>query len=323
MTSLSGSTGPGRLPRPTTSPASPLPQGAAGTPDRTGAWLVLAAAALWGTTGTAASLAPDGASALAIGAATMGLGGLFTLLLAGRAAWAVVRRGAPRWLLCGAAAIVGYPLAFYTSMSWAGVAVGTVVSIGSAPVFAALLERCCEGLRLSRRWWLATGAAGVGCAALVFAGDGSAGGQRPAAGVALGLLAGAGYAGYSYCAARLIGDGHGSRATMGALFGLGAVVLLPLLALTGGGLLGSARGLAVVGYLAVVPMCLAYLLFGAGLARVRTSAATTLSLLEPLVAALLAVLVVGERLGVLGWLGVLLVGAGLTALTTRRAARAG
>ncbi|GAA3851838.1 DMT family transporter [Streptomyces sedi] len=309
---LPGSTGAGDAPAPPSVP-SPAPRLVGG------AWLVLAASGLWGTTGTAATLAPDGASGLALGAATMGLGGLLTVALAWRSAWAVVRRGPLLWSLCGAAGIVVYPLAFYTSMAWAGVAVGTVVSIGSAPVFAALLERGCEGLSLSRRWWAATVAAGLGCAVLTLAGGGDAtSGERPTAGVALGVLAGAGYAGYSYCASRLIRGGHGARATMGALFGLGALVLLPVLAVTGGPLLGSARGLAVTGYLAVVPMCLAYLLFGAGLARVRASTAVTLSLFEPLVAAVLAVTVVGERLDAFGWFGVALVVGGLAALTVRR-----
>ncbi|KAB8162977.1 EamA family transporter [Streptomyces sp. 3MP-14] len=290
----------------------------AGRRPRGGAWLVLAAAGLWGTTGTTASLAPEGASALSIGAATMGIGGLLTLALAGRSVRPVLQRATLGWALAGAAAVVCYPLAFYTAMAWAGVAVGTVVSVGSAPVFAALLERCCEGLSLSRRWWGATLAAGLGCVLLTLAGDGGTpSGQRPAAGVALGVLAGVAYAGYTYCASRVIRRGHPARATMGALFGLGALVLLPVLAVTGGPLLGSARGLAVVGYLAVVPMCLAYLLFGAGLVRVRTSAATTLSLFEPLVAAVLAVLVVDERLDAWGWFGVALVALGLTALTAR------
>lgn len=310
------------------SPSSPAPSPA--VPDgphtsrgRTGSGtpLILAAATLWGTTGTVASFAPAGASPLAIGAGTMGIGGLLTLALAGRSALAVLRRGPQvlRWALLGALGVVIYPLAFYTSMAWAGVAVGTVVSLGCAPVFAALLERVLDGAVLTRRWVAATGAAAGGCALLVVAGGhGPSDGARVPAAVALGLLAGAAYAGYAYYAGRLIRHGHSSRAAMGALFGLGAVLLVPLFALTGGELLASDRGLAVVGYLAVIPMCLAYLLFGAGLVRVRASAATVLTLFEPVVAAALGVAVVGERLNPWGWGGVALVVAGLLMLTVRR-----
>ncbi|MGW0982761.1 DMT family transporter [Streptomyces xiamenensis] len=303
------------------SPAVPAGPDTSGGRPGGGPLLILVAATLWGTTGTVASFAPAGASPLAIGAGTMGIGGLLTLALARRSALAVLRSGtqALRWALLGALGVVIYPLAFYTSMAWAGVAVGTVVSLGCAPVFAALLERVLDGAVLTRRWVAATGAAAGGCALLVAAGGhGHSDGARVPAGVALGLLAGAAYAGYAYYAGRLIRHGHSSRAAMGALFGLGAVLLVPLFALTGGELLASDRGLAVVGYLAVIPMCLAYLLFGAGLVRVRASAATVLTLFEPVVAAALGVAVVGERLNPWGWGGVTLVVAGLLVLTVRR-----
>ncbi|MGW8376665.1 EamA family transporter [Streptomyces sp. ODS28] len=311
------------LPTTAPAPAGPLsaPRSAAGP------LLVLLAATLWGTTGTAASFAPSGASSLSIGAATMGLGGLLTLLLAGRSALAVLRgggRAAPARALLGGLAVAVYPLAFYTSMAWAGVATGTVVTIGSSPVFAALLERALDGTRLTARWLAATASAGVGCTALVLtghAGSGDAAGDRPAAGVALGLLAGAAYAVYTCYGSLLIRAGHSSRAAMGAMFGLGAAVLLPVFALTGGALVGEPRGLAVAGYLAVVPMFLAYVAFGAGLARVTPSAATTLSLFEPVVAAALGVVVVGERLGAWAWVGIALVLAGLLILTVRSSPR--
>jgi DME family drug/metabolite transporter len=304
--------------------SAPAPQGA---PSDTGPHhsprgplLVLAAAALWGTTGTAATFAPEAASPLSVGAATMGAGGLLTFLLAGRPALRVLREGRPvlLWTLIGAAAVAVYPLAFYTSMVKAGVATGTVVTIGSSPVFAALLERLLLGVRLTARWLGATVCAGGGCALLTLSGrDDSPAGGDVTGGIALALLAGAAYALFTCHGARLMRAGHSSRAVMGALFGLGALVLLPLLAVTGGPLLSDTRGLLVSVYLAVVPMCLAYVLFGAGLARLSAGAATTLSLFEPVVAAALGVAVVGERLGPWGWAGTGLVLLGLLVLTVR------
>ena len=67
--------------------------------------------------------------------------------------------------------------------------------------------------------------------------------------------------------------------------------------------------------MAFVPMFLGYICFGYGLSRVRASTATTLTLIEPVVAALLAVVVVGERLPPLGWAGVGLVVLCLLVLT--------
>lgn len=304
------------------SPAATLDAGSqtATRHHRYGPLCVLLAAALWGTTGTAASFAPAAASPLSIGAATMGAGGLLTLLLAGRPALRVLRAGRPTlgWALIGAAAVAVYPLAFYTSMAKAGVATGTVVTIGSSPVFAALLEHVLVGVRLTPRWLAATVCAAGGCVLLTFDSRGgtSAGDDVPG-GVALALLSGASYALFTCYGARMMRTGHSSRAVMGALFGLGALVLLPVLAVTGGPLLSESRGLLVAAYLAVVPMCLAYVLFGAGLARLSAGAATTLSLFEPVVAALLGVAVVGERLGLWAWSGTGLVLLGLLVLTVR------
>lgn len=64
------------------------------------------------------------------------------------------RRGV---VVLGALAVGAYPLAFYSSMQLAGVAVGTVVSIGSAPLASAVIERVVDGRRLTRRWTLGAG----------------------------------------------------------------------------------------------------------------------------------------------------------------------
>jgi DME family drug/metabolite transporter len=82
---------------------------------------------------------------------------------------------------------------------------------------------------------------------------------------------------------------------------------MPVLAATGAPLLESWRNVAVGAYMALVPMFAGYLLFGWGLARVRASTATGLSLVETVVASVLAVLIVGERLPAMGWLGAALV----------------
>jgi DME family drug/metabolite transporter len=142
---------------------------------------------------------------------------------------------------------------------------------------------------------------------------------RPVLGIALGLLAGFTYALYSWGAARVMRCGLPSRPVMGAVFGLGGILLLPVLALTGAPIITSGSNLAVAAYLAIVPMFLGYILFGRGLATVTASTATTVSLLEPAVAALIAVIVLGEHLPPIGWLGLGLLFASLviTATNTR------
>ncbi|MDQ8702820.1 DMT family transporter [Streptomyces sp. LHD-70] len=290
-----------------------------------GALCVLAASVLWGTTGTAATFAP-GVGPLAIGAVAMGLGGLLQALIAAplitRHAPALrARRGT---VLLGALAVAVYPLAFYSSMRLAGVAVGTVVSIGTAPLASALIERAVDRRHLTRRWKLGAALGLTGTVLLCLAeavhapAPGGPDGRSVAGtllGVGLGLIAATTYALYSWTAHRLITDGIPSRAAMGAVFGVGGLLLVPVLLLTGAPLLASWSAAAVGAYMALVPMFAGYVLFGWGLAHVPASTATTLSLLEPAVAAVLAVLVVGERLPAVGWAGVALVVACLAVLT--------
>ena len=278
-----------------------------------GVLCVLAASVLWGTTGTAATFAPA-VGPLAIGAAAMGLGGLLQALTAApRIASERARLRANRGvLLTGAAAVAVFPLAFYTSMRLAGVAAGTVVSIGSAPLAAALIERTVDRQRLPARS-VAAIVAGLAGIVLLCAAEGAQAQAGPGtaaatvAGVCLGLVAGLTYALYSWAAHRLMRRGVGRRAAMGGIFGLGGLLLMPVLLGTGGPFTGSWVNLGVGAYMAVLPMFAGYTLFGWGLTRVPASTATTLSLLEPAVAAVLAVLVVGERLPVLGWAGIGLV----------------
>ncbi|MBW4031736.1 MAG: EamA family transporter [Acidobacteria bacterium] len=285
---------------------------------------LLLAALLWGTTGTAASFLPSDVSPLAVGASTMGVGGLLLLLAAPRMSWSALRDPRARnWAVLGAVGVAVYPLAFYSAMHLAGVAVGNVVALGSGPTFAALFEWIGERRPLSRRWVVSTGIAVVGIVFLAVGRAADPAQTAPAAlpGVVLGLIAGAAYALYAYASSRVIRLGHPSRGAMGAMFGIGAVPLLAVLLGVGAPLLQSFGTVAVAAYLAIGATLIGYVLFGIGLRTVRTSVATTITLLEPVVATVLAVMVVGERLAPVGWAGLLLVFAGLAALVSARRGR--
>ncbi len=286
---------------------------------------VLLGAAAWGSTGTAAHFAPAGAGTASIGAARIAVGGGLLLVIAlvtaqrRRAVRTLLSaRGSARIaLLLAAAAVAAYQVCFFAAVRTTGVAIGTVVAIGSAPVFTGALTRLTGGPRLGARWMLATAAAVAGCTVLVTAGK--AAGADPA-GISLALAAGLCYAAYAVTAARLISAGNPETAVMGLLFGGGAVLLAPVLAASSPGWVLSARGLAVVGYLGVVTTVAAYLLYGRGLRSLSAPVAVTLGLAEPVVAAILGVVVVGERLTPVGVLGLVLVGLALATLVGGRAA---
>ena len=283
---------------------------------------IAVAALLWGTTGTAASFLPGSVSPLATGAATMGVGGLLLFATAPRASIRVLRGPSRRWVVVGAVGVFVYPLAFYSGMDLAGVAIGNVVALGAGPIVTALLERIVERRALSVRWMIATGLAIGGTTLLSVARDPDATADAALPpGVLLGLLAGVAYGLYTYASARAIAGGGTSRGAMGAMFGCGAVLLLPVLVATGAPVLADARSIGITAYLALGPMFLAYLLVGIALRTLRSSTVTTIALLEPVVATVLAVLVVGERLAPLAWVGLAAIAVGIVVLVTARPPR--
>lgn len=289
-----------------------------------GALPILGAAVLWGTTGTASSFAPDGAHPAAIGSAGLVLGGLL-LFLVGRGSTALVTGSdaRTRWvLLLGAVAVAGYPLSFYPAVANAGVAVGTVITLGSAPVFSGLLAWCVDRVRPTARWVTATVAAVLGCAVLVLGPElTGAASSTNALGVFLALVAGFSYSLYAIIAEKLIRRGHTSGAVMGTMFAGGGVLVLPVVLATGTAWLATVSGALVALHLALFTVFLAYWLFGHGLRRTSASTATTLSLAEPAVAAVLGVALVGERLPLVSWSGLVVLALGLAVLKAPRRQR--
>jgi DME family drug/metabolite transporter len=272
--------------------------------------LVMAAALLWGTTGTAAFWIGAEVSPIAIGAATMGIGGVILALVGGSSSLAVLRDGGTRvWAVLGILGVVLYPLTFYWGMSQAGVALGNLIALGLGPLIVALLEWGVDSSAPSRRWWFASGIALAGIALMSAAKVDLGGGRvsNVALGVALAVTAGVAYGLYTYAFGRLIERGHSPRAVIGAMFGGASPILLLVLAVTGAGLFASVAQVALLGYLVLGPMVLAYVAFSVALKTLRSSTVASVALLEPVVAGLLAIVLVGEKLGPLAWVGALAV----------------
>lgn len=265
---------------------------------------VLLAAALWGTTGTAMTLAPAGADPGAVGALRLLIGGLALALVAFHRG--EFRRAGPLPLgtLAGAGLMIAaYQICFFNGIASNGVALGTLVAIGSSPMLAGLLQWRVNRSWPGKRWLVATLLALAGCSMLLL----------PAAGVAAelefpGLLAslGAGlaYAGYALVSKRLLAD-MAPNAVVAAIFLPGALFLLPLLFMTDLAWTLQPGAVLVILHLGLVTTAIAYLLFARGLNRLPTAMAVSLSLAEPLVATLLGVLLLGERPGSRGLAGML------------------
>ena len=277
---------------------------------------VVAAATLWGTTGTAQALGPEGASSIAVGATRNVVGAV--VLVAVAALRGQLRAGAAqlerRPLVLAALATAAYQLCFFGGVRLAGVAVGTVVGVGSGPVWGGLVGWVGRGERPGRRWAVATALA-LGGAALLATSTSDGEGIDPL-GIVLALGAGLTYALFALWSKELT-DHHDPDLVMTWAFALSAVVLLPIGLAAGVGPLLSGEGTLMALWLGFGSLAASYLLFGRGIAGVAVATATTLSLSEPLTASILGITVLDEEMTAQTLAGMLLVFAGLAVLAIR------
>ena len=294
---------------------------------------VLAAALLFGTTGTSMALGPDDTTPLSVGAVRLVIGGTGLALIA----FVLARRHArhatvapPRSLSLSKGGIrplalmvlTGFCLALYQPLFFLGterngVAVGTVVALGSAPILAGLLEWGLTRRVPSGTWMMATALATVGVVLLGFGGEAagasSAGGTDP-----IGLLgsvgAGATFAVIANVQRRLLDEGWDPFTVVGAMGASSAVLSALVLPFVDLSWLATPAGLVMALWLGIATISIAYVMFTWGLGGLTAATAATLTLGEPLTASVLGIAVLGERLSLLAIIGLAILAVGLALL---------
>lgn len=299
---------------------------------------LLLACTFWGTTGTAASFIP-GINPIVIGASTMGIGGLILGATALPGVWKVWKNiGAVPLVILGALGLALYSTVFYIGMSWAGVALGNVIALGSAPLFAGVIEWLFDKQRPSWRWLVATAITVAGGVMLVsgrnFGEDGGGVIRNQGmvtAGIFLALIAGLAYALYTYMANKLMKphadrpQGIGHRSVISTIQLVSAVplivILISLVIADPGQFQNQPLSIPVLAYLILFPTAVGHLLLAVGLGAMPASRAAVYTLFEPVVAVVFAVLIVGEIIAPIGWIGLIVVLLGLLFLTTESRSR--
>ena len=303
------------------------------TPQR-GLVLVVLGALCWGAGGLAGALLGAEAQLGSGAVAAYRLLGGGLVILASTAAVEVLRpRGRLRvasraaWgrVAIVAALIAVFQAAYFEAVFRVGVAVATVVTLGMAPVLVAGVFAARRRRLPAPRVVAALASAVVGLVLLVVlgatesvtpgavtgggAGAGGAGGASGATaggvavGVAFALLAAVAFATLVVVNRRPV-RGLGPIVMTGLSFTAGGVILVPLAVASGGiGLPTTALGWGWLALLAIVPTALAYALYFTGLPAAGATPAALAALLEPCAAAVLAVVVLGERLDTVGWFG--------------------
>ncbi|MEA3321449.1 MAG: EamA family transporter [Bacillota bacterium] len=272
-------------------------------------FLILFAAVLWGTTGTAQSFAPQSAHPVAIGAARLAVGGSFLLVLLFLTGGWSLKNWPWRATVLAALSMAMFQPLFFTAVTVTGVAIGTVVAIGSAPVFSGFLEWLFLKRRPGRIWWSSTCLSILGCM-MLFLNKNSV--VMDPYGMLMALGAGFSFAVYALVSRDLVGK-FPSLSIIAVVFTLSSVLLAPFLFIYDMAWIAEVRGWGIVLYLGVMTTGVAYFLFARGLVHVSSSTAVTLALAEPLTAALFGVFLLGENLTVTSWVGLafLMFGIGL------------
>lgn len=303
-----------------------------GLPVGRGLLCLIVAGAAWGTAGAAAALvyrtSDMGAVTLSFWRCAAGLALLLADRLLRRRPRRAVAEASGRRALRAVATGIGlatFQTAYFAAVSATGLTVATVVTLGSGPVLIALGARFALGERLGPAGTAAVAGALAGLAVLT---SGGAGGSVRPWGVLLALASAAGYSAMTLLT-RWWGRDGGSD-TAGATvwaFAVTSLCLLPF-ALAEGLLPHTAhpvRVLWLMVYIAAIPTALAYALYFAGAAVVRSATVSVIMLLEPVGAAVLAVALLGEHLTASTVTGTLLMLGSVTGLAVAEAreARAG
>ncbi|SEG80874.1 drug/metabolite transporter, DME family [Actinacidiphila yanglinensis] len=274
-----------------------------------GAGSVLAAAVLWGTVGPAQVLASSPMTPAALGGWRLLVGGL--VLGAFTVRPARVRALAGRTVLlplvvCALSTGI-YQAAFLSSVERTGAALATVIALGTAPAATGLCARWATGERVGSAWLVSTAAAVAGCALLMAPGNS----RVDPLGLLLAVTAGTCYGLYTVFAKKLAAAAPADRLPALSALSLlaGSLPLLPSV-VTDAAAVRHGTTLALIAWLGVATTAVAYRLFTAGLRHVRATTAGTLSLAEPLAAAVIGSLLLHEHLTPAAWAGCALILAG-------------
>lgn len=256
------------------------------------------------TTGTAQALAPEGATSLSMGALRLLGGGLSLFVFCALTGNLPNPANWPRGrILAGAAGLLGFQLGFFMSVKLVGVAVGTIVAIGSSPIIVGIFGWLALREQPSRLWG---GATVLSICGLILLSLTSGQGRFSLTGLLLALAAGASYACF-LVAVKPVLEQHNPVHIMMFIFLLGGIAMVPILLTQPLYWIASLRGALVVFDLGVLTTAAAFSLILFGMRTTPVAVTSTLGLAEPLGAALLGVFVLQEELTAASTAGILLI----------------
>jgi drug/metabolite transporter, DME family len=289
-----------------------------------GLLLVSLAGVIWGTIGPAVQLVHDGSglSPLTI-SAYRAIAAVAVLVLVAlitgrfRTSWSLARHQWRRVIVIGLLT-AAFQLLFFVAVVATGVSVATVVCLGFAPILLLVLEGIQQRQLPSASRMLTVAIAIVGLLLVSLVGGVENQAPNPTLGILAALASGAAYAFSTDIAAPLSQRLDILTVTVATISVAGAVLIPGGLALAylRGEVLTTTNALSwlLIVYLGVITMTVAYALLYTGLRTTPSGTAVVATLVEPVTAVLIAVLLLNEHLSPAGLIGAFLIVAAIAGL---------
>ncbi|MGG4608391.1 DMT family transporter [Providencia sp. Me31A] len=201
-----------------------------------------------------------------------------------------------------------YNLTFFAGIKTTGIAIGTATTIGSAPIWAGLMQAVILKKPPSLHWWLGTFCATAGGTWMVL--SQSSRWQINTKGLLICLSAGFCYALYTLMSKKLVSIASPLIITKHT-FSVAIFIAVPIAWILAGTPTVSWVSVAVILYLGLLTTGVAYLLYTQALKHISAPTGVALGLIEPIVAFFLAIVVAHENVNMLALVGLCLILAGL------------
>jgi DME family drug/metabolite transporter len=265
---------------------------------------------LAGTAGTVAAIYALNTPSPVIGFVRLSIGAITLLILApffggkiARLPRLIMRPGV--WIMGASSA--SYQAFFFASVERTGVATAALITVGCIPVSAGIVGWVFLRERLSKIWFLSTA---IAISGLVVASLGELQ-TNDATGVIYAVIAGSGIGAYINAAKVEVRAGGHSMQLPGMAFLLGSVGLFFIVRSDLLAVQWTTQTILLAVYLGAVTMGIANGIQIVGLKGISPGVASTMMLADPVTAAVLGVVVLGEAVTLNGAIGLILVIIGL------------
>ncbi|HAW45387.1 MAG TPA: EamA family transporter [Sutterella sp.] len=255
-----------------------------------GPLFVLAGGICFGISGTLQALAPEGATPFVIGGTRMLMSGAALFLLVLLTSGLPKLKGLPlKSFAIVTFAMWLYQITFFEGLLYSGVAVGTVVSIGTTPIATGLLTWILTKKAPNRQWYLATVLAITGVVLLNYV----PGVEISFAALLLPVTAGVCYALELYWCADMTRDFNPMSVVM-AVHLVAGLCLVPFFFFYPFAWVITGQGMLTVVCLGVLSAALPFSLLFYGMRTTAPAVGATLGLAEPMTASILGIALLGE-----------------------------